>query len=935
MKVFFRVLFFISFLSNAQYKIIQYNTLNSNLPHDLCYGLEQDNKGFIWLGTDEGLVRFNGQDFKNYTIKEGLFSNYVIDITKYSKDTLALVTWGGGIQFLTNNKFVNFGEKLKLSKIKRFNFGVFTKGVDYVYYTKNVFEKKDFIYLDSTKIGIINNGDKKNLKNCYPNFEVIDNKLYFFNDFNQNNLFTGVYTLNKDKLVKDFIFLNDYPISSLGKINENYFFATSHDRIIFFNSKEILRIQQIPFKKYIIKNTFYRNDILVFTLHDLMTKKERVLIYEFEKKKFEFIESNLIGKQLISDILIDKDNIIWISTFGAGLFKVFKEEIYITNKKITSENVLDINEDKENVYFLSAYKLFIINKITNQTDSIVIDTELWKFGLNDDNEIRIHIRNNNNVEEERKLDNHIVISNQKPNRIKKNHITIEFIESDILIKNNLKSYKYRLKNKIRKVIIHGQLVYIATTNGLLIYDTENYNFKTLLSRNKEKANNDIKDMVFQGDKLWIASTEGLIAFYENKLTNYSNHNELLGASINSLFLDNHNIIWLATQKGFVVFKNNEFYNFFYKDEDVSTFTKKVYEDQLNNMWVIGNKGVLKINNEKEFKPRENPIINVTQSKLVFTVDAISFSKIDILKEFKVNNQGWQQLTEPSVNFKNFQYGNYKIQFRARLLNSNWTYSKRYSFSIKAPWYKQFWSLLLIVFLSGTIVIIMIYIRLKHVQRRNAFLQRTILQNEDLQKELNKVRENVAQDFHDELGNKLAGITVLSGMIIEDDAFKKTNWFMQLDRINKDAKELYFGIKDFIWSIDSKNDDLNELIFYLKDFGEELFMSTKIKFHLEVKHDRDKVKLPYYWSRQLLLLFKEAMTNTLKYSEATHCVLKVKAKKNLIKITFSDNGKGFNPTTLKRKNGLLNMGNRAKKIDGKLEINSINGTQIIFISKSLF
>ncbi|NJM81056.1 MAG: hypothetical protein HC854_18220 [Flavobacterium sp.] len=52
----------------------------------------------------------------------------------------------------------------------------------------------------------------------------------------------------------------------------------------------------------------------------------------------------------------------------------------------------------------------------------------------------------------------------------------------------------------------------------------------------------------------------------------------------------------------------------------------------------------------------------------------------------------------------------------------------------------------------------------------------ITKNELLQKELSEVRENVAQDFHDELGNKLAGITVVSGMIIDDEEFKKTTWF---------------------------------------------------------------------------------------------------------------------------------------------------------------
>ena len=77
-----------------------------------------------------------------------------------------------------------------------------------------------------------------------------------------------------------------------------------------------------------------------------------------------------------------------------------------------------------------------------------------------------------------------------------------------------------------------------------------------------------------------------------------------------------------------------------------------------------------------------------------------------------------------------------------------------------------------------------------------------------------------------------------------------------------------------------------------------------------------------------------MTNTLKYSEATHCLLKIKVKKKRLKIIFSDNGKGFDSATLKRKNGLLNMDKRAQKIEGNLTIEAINGTEMIFTSKPI-
>ncbi len=936
MKRFLGVFLFFFFWSSAQYKIKQYNTLNSNLPHDLCYGLEQDANGFIWIGTDDGLARFNGSYFKNFTSKDGLFSNYVIDITTYAKDTLALVTWGGGMQLLVADQFINRGEKLKLNKIKKLNQGLFTKGVDYVFYQDKVAEKKEFVFFSEEHIRIEPKKYNPNLKNCYPNFEVVYDQLYFFNDFNEVNSFKGIYKFDNESLKKDFLFLNNYEITGFGAIDITSYFATFQNKIVFFTNKGIKKIETIPYENCLIKKAIYKQDVLVMIFYDRLTKKEELFIYDLKLKKQQLIQSATIENQLISDVLLDVQGNIWVSTYGAGLFKIFKEDIYIANHNITSENIIDVFEGNQKVYFIAAHKLFQIDKTTQKIDSITVDQELWRFGTNSDEnkKIRIFKRSSSNDSHEVKIFDNMSITNQKPDSVANEAIRTTFIEYNITIESKGIKRKYLLKNKIRKVLLKDDKVYIATTNGLLIYDVNTNAFKLLLGTNKDYANNDIKDIDFIDDTLWMATSKGLLTLEDNKIINYSKGDELLEAGINSLYIDHHDVIWLATQKGFSIFKDNTFYNFFYKDKEVSTFTQKVYEDTNNIIWIIGNKGVLKVNNQNEFQSRAKPIINVTQKGFIFNVDVISFSKIEVLKEYKVNQESWQKLTEAELDFKNFQYGKYAIQFRSRLLNSDWVYSKKYTLNIKAPWYKQSWSLLLIVFLSGVIVIGVIYIRLKHVQKRNQFLQATILKSETLQNELSSVRENVAQDFHDELGNKLAGITVLSGMIIEDEKFKKTDWFKPLERINKDAQELYFGIKDFIWSIDSKNDDLNELIFYLKDFGEELFAATKIEFNIESNIDNTAIKLPYYWSRQLLLLFKEAMTNTLKYSEATHCLLKIKVKKKRLKIIFSDNGKGFDSATLKRKNGLLNMDKRAQKIEGNLTIEAINGTEIIFTSKPI-
>ncbi|NJM78898.1 MAG: hypothetical protein HC854_03385 [Flavobacterium sp.] len=104
-----------------------------------------------------------------------------------------------------------------------------------------------------------------------------------------------------------------------------------------------------------------------------------------------------------------------------------------------------------------------------------------------------------------------------------------------------------------------------------------------------------------------------------------------------------------------------------------------------------------------------------------------------------------------------------------------------------------------------------YRRLKALNAKNKRLENLLSANEKLQFQLNEMRHNVSQDFHDELGNKIAGITMMSDRLLYDKHINEQENNSIINRINKDSQELYQGIRDFIWSIDSKNDTLDQLI----------------------------------------------------------------------------------------------------------------------------
>ncbi len=84
-------------------------------------------------------------------------------------------------------------------------------------------------------------------------------------------------------------------------------------------------------------------------------------------------------------------------------------------------------------------------------------------------------------------------------------------------------------------------------------------------------------------------------------------------------------------------------------------------------------------------------------------------------------------------------------------------------------------------------------------------------------------------------------------------------------------------------------------------------------------------------QHLFLLFKEAINNSLKYSNCTELELDISITGNQLTLMLSDNGKGFFIEKVKKGDGLLNMQERAEAINGVLEFKSQNnkGTTIIF------
>jgi signal transduction histidine kinase len=189
------------------------------------------------------------------------------------------------------------------------------------------------------------------------------------------------------------------------------------------------------------------------------------------------------------------------------------------------------------------------------------------------------------------------------------------------------------------------------------------------------------------------------------------------------------------------------------------------------------------------------------------------------------------------------------------------------------------------------------------------------------KEINELTKTLAQDFHDNIGNKLAAISAISETLYVSQNEKTP----QLFSINKLSKEIYSGTKDFIWTMNLDNNNLQQLYFYLIEFGAELFQNTSIDFLAqETTPELETIKLSQKQTSQIVLIVKEAMTNVLKHAAASQLNLKLNVINTKAMLTITDNGKGFNAFNLKRISGTENMKLRAEKIGAEFQLISEMG-----------
>jgi signal transduction histidine kinase len=154
----------------------------------------------------------------------------------------------------------------------------------------------------------------------------------------------------------------------------------------------------------------------------------------------------------------------------------------------------------------------------------------------------------------------------------------------------------------------------------------------------------------------------------------------------------------------------------------------------------------------------------------------------------------------------------------------------------------------------------------------------------------------------------------------------------LTRLGVNAREMMQSMDDIVWAIDPAHDDLEHVVTRMRAYALPILEARSIQLLMHLDAHANSIKLDMLKRKNLFLIFKEAINNIAKYSEATVADVSITREGKKLIMKVRDNGKGFDTAALSERHGLKNMKARAEEAGGSCAINSVasQGTEVAVV-----
>lgn len=919
--------------SNAiaqRYNFTTYNT-NDGLPQSQVFGLQQAADGQLWMASLGGISRFDGKTFYNYTTTEGLAATYPIHfVLDHSQRIWAITT--SHLNMITGNKVYKYplpqtvtSPKTRLAVTNDNVVWCLVNGVLYSF-SNNRFVKAQVAGYPVHDFLALIPGEQHTTWLMAPH-----RTLYGYNH--------GVWQRFTSLVLPD---------------------TTSRVRNVYIDSARTVWIQT-------------QNGIMVQRQPDgkvqpwLMLRDKRIALRCITKDQsgnfwvggntgayrikpdrsyVHFDYTNGYSLYRTNDILQDREGNIWLGTDGDGLLKyaggVFT--VFDTGKPGRNNVQVATADSNGHLYFGNTGSDFCMydGRVKKRlfTNGAVQYSDINFASTDSHNTVWIGTSTAGLWKLEKGHLSQASFIKNSVYGMSENENSLFFRTEDGLLSysNGALQKNTAIKEYITDVIGIGKdSLLVAKQFGIaLLKDTIQlpFHFPVELQRTNSATFAKTKEKIFigtigEGIFVWDKTTGAF-----NRITTAEG---LATNIIYSLLLDKQGQLWAGTGKGISrLVSTDNFHTIaihnYGRDQGFNGLECNggaiaCWPD--NTVWFGTTKGIYAYHPEEDRSTTCTPQLIIQSARLsgknhiTFEFRSISFSYNNIRYSYFLqgpdNNFSAPDHTN-SVVYPSLPPGNYIFKVKAidetgKQLGNMVTYS----FSILPAFYQTGWfKLVLTVALMG-MIFLFYKIRRNRVRKQQALVEKLRIG------EQNKIRKKTSQDFHDEMGNKLARIIVLSEILkTKLPTHDEAQGLAQ--KIIDNVALMYRGTKDIIWSLNPENDNLQFLLLYINNIGIDFFVDIGIEFEpIPVQAVFGQYYLPMDYSRNIIMICKEVFTNICKHAQCSKVTADAKLiDRNTVQLAIADNGKGFDTVGYYNGNGLTNIKQRVHYLSGDMQLHSEAG-----------
>ncbi len=690
----------------------------------------QDTKGFIWFATSNGLSRFDGQEFKNYTTEDGLVSNNLTGLAS-SGDTIFISSYDKGISYWYRGKFYTYeipNKKFPLihhlvnDQLHLYAYGNYLYEISN-HNIKNVIEG-------------INSHPKGSNAFLINDVEIIRKGTLLF--CSSYGLYKYSNTVCSELTVPDN--MGQKLFTCIYKINENEILLGGEGKIWRLKNKrlsEIYRNIKLPKDKAV-------QHLLIDDFNNLWVSYVNYGLYLVKNSVPIDIGAKIGLKQgQINFIRKDAEGNIWVGTFGNGVFCFYNLAItnYTTKDGLGNNYILALASDNAgkilagtfnglNIYDGGSFKKIStgfagsyhyirdIQKCNNGNIFVTLSVDISE---NKDLKVITKLRNNNRYWFFNSAASFVTSDGSIITGGWENNVSyISFSDGLQKVKSDIKLFGTSQElYTIYKVFQDSKSrIWVGTSGGLCLISEgkqSHFNHNPVLSN----TINDIQES--PSGEIWIAGAGGVSVYRNGNWENYSSESTPMGqeegfdfSSSTSVAFDKSGNTWIGNSKGLYKISSSKISRF---TESFGLISNEInalyYSNKTNSLWVGTNEGLSKID-LKLLKNYENMIPQViiseveTNDSMYYNFTNLSF-KPDVKKikvyfkainfreptgiiyQYKIVNKDdkWNYTENPEIQFTSPSPGSYQLQLRARAVNCGWSKPAQVTFFIATPFEKSY------------------------------------------------------------------------------------------------------------------------------------------------------------------------------------------------------------------------------------------------------